>query len=88
MNAKTTCRVKGVIVPSDWTDSGEISMISVCTIDENEYRIELSRKGKELFKKINQQVEIEGRLEQLMDGPSVIHISNYRTMEGENEWWL
>ena len=74
-------KVTGVIVPSAWTDMGEISNISVLTIDEKEYLIDLNEKGKELFNQINEQVEIDGELLQQLDGPSMIYVLDYRKIK-------
>ena len=75
------CKIKGIIVPTGWTESGEISNISVLTTDEKEYYVDLNKSGRELLNKINEQVEIEGRLERLIDGQAIIYISDYKTVE-------
>lgn len=79
------CRITGIIVPSEWTDSGGISNISLLTPDEKEYQVDLNKSGRELMKKINEQVEIEGKLEKLVDGQAKVYISRYRTVNVEND---
>ena len=74
-------KVTGVIVPTAWTDDGEITHIAIFTIDEKEYQIDLAAKGRELMHQINAKVELEGLIHPRIDGRSTIEISNYTLLE-------
>lgn len=74
-------KVTGVIVPTAWTDDGDITRIAIFTIDEKEYQIDLEAKGRELMHQINARVELEGRITPCIDGRWTIAISNYTLLD-------
>lgn len=55
--------LNGLIVPSRWDDSGNITGISLAAFNEEIYHIANNEKGKELVNYIGKKVEIEGALD-------------------------
>jgi methyl coenzyme M reductase subunit D len=63
---------KGIITPAKWKD-GNVTEISIQTIDEKEYIVEQNEIGKEMFPFINYPVEISGFLKtRCSDGREMI----------------
>jgi len=52
-------KFKGIITPAKWQD-GNVTEISIQTIDEKEYIVEQNDIGKEMFPFINYPVEVSG----------------------------
>jgi hypothetical protein len=55
--------LKGIVVPSKWDDSGNITGISLAAFNEEIYHITNNGKGKELINYLGKKVEIEGDLD-------------------------
>ena len=55
--------LKGIVVPSMWDDSGNVTGISLAAFNEEIYFIVNNEKGTELINCIGKKVEIEGALE-------------------------
>ena len=54
-------KVRGIVVPIAWDDSGHITAIGISTWDEDEYVVDFAGKGKELLSHIRDEVEVIGR---------------------------
>ena len=55
-------RIRGIIIPADWDEKGNVVAVAVSTYDEVEYLIENNEKGKELNAFIREEVEVSGIL--------------------------
>lgn len=61
MNAKPKVQnITGLVVPSEWNDSGEPTEIKICTPGEVDYVIIEDKKGKRLYKFLHQFVKVSG----------------------------
>lgn len=54
--------VRGLIIPVDWDQEGNVVGLALSSYDEREYRIEKQDKGIELFKFIREEVEVTGSI--------------------------
>jgi hypothetical protein len=52
--------IKGILVPVDWDDKGNVIKAAILTANEDEYIIEENEKGKKLLGLMQQVVEIKG----------------------------
>jgi len=55
-------KTKGIIIPTDWDEKGNVSAIVISTHNEEEYKIELNKKGRELLALIREPVKVTGIL--------------------------
>ncbi len=58
MNRSTI--LKGIVIPYNWDENGNIVSIAVSTAGELEYPIEMNGMGKSLLRQINHLVRLEG----------------------------
>jgi hypothetical protein len=56
----TSTTIRGILVPVDWDEDGNILAIAVSTPGEQQYIVEKNSKGKELLGMIRQEVEVTG----------------------------
>jgi hypothetical protein len=54
-------KVRGIVVPIAWDDSGHVTAIAISTWDEDEYVVDFAGKGKELLSHIRGEVEVAGK---------------------------
>lgn len=52
--------VRGIVIPVEWDEDGNVLGIVVSTPGENDYLIEQDSKGRELLSHMRQEVEIIG----------------------------
>jgi hypothetical protein len=64
-NRLTTLR--GILVPVDWDDEGNVTAVALSTRDEREYLIDKDAIGKGLQSHVREEVELSGILK---DGPA------------------
>ena len=78
-------KIHGIVTPAKWNEKGAVTGIAIQATNEEEYIVDLCKKGKELFKYINDKIEIEGKVKERVDGKKVITINKYYTEKcGEN----
>lgn len=72
--------VKGVILPADWDNKGNVTAVSISATDEAEYLVENYGKGSELIALINKEIAVQGKT--WGDGRSrVIEVMEYSVVE-------
>ena len=69
--------LKGLVVPSMWDNSGNITGISLAAFNEEIYPIVNNEKGKELINYIGKKVEIEGDMDPVT-GQKKIKVNSFR----------
>ena len=52
--------IKGILIPVDWDDKGNVTKAAILTANEDEYIVEEKEKGKKLLGLMQQVVEIKG----------------------------
>jgi hypothetical protein len=76
---------KGVVVPADWDENGMVIAIAISTHEEDEYLIDhRDKKGKDLLKMIQQEIEVVGLLKKAIKGRSMIKVKSYRVTEEDD----
>ncbi|MBL7174592.1 MAG: hypothetical protein ISS66_02085 [Desulfobacteraceae bacterium] len=58
-NAPVTT-IRGIVIPVEWDDKGNILKLVISTFDEDEYLIELDKRGKQLMSSIRKELEVTG----------------------------
>jgi hypothetical protein len=56
----TSMTVRGIVIPADWDDAGNILSIAISGRGEKQYVVELDSVGKELKRFLRQEVEVVG----------------------------
>jgi hypothetical protein len=75
---------KGIITPAKW-ENGNVTEISIQTIDEKEYIVEQNEIGQEMFPFINYPVEVSGYLTtRSSDGRILITVEKCITVIASN----
>ena len=69
--------IRGIVIPADWDEKGNITAVAVSTYDEVEYFIENHEKAEELKAVIREEVEVHGILREGKNRP-VIKVKEYR----------
>ena len=77
---KSKPTIKGILLPSNWDESGNVKGVSLHTDDEKEYRVELNAMGKKLLEHVHRKVEATGKLRERLDGSLNISVRNYNTI--------
>ena len=54
--------IRGIVIPADWDENGNVVAVAVSTYDEVEYFIENHEKAEELKAVIREEVEVSGIL--------------------------
>ena len=52
--------IKGILIPVDWDDKGNVTKAAILTANEDEYIVEEKEKGKKLLGLMQQAVEVSG----------------------------
>jgi len=52
--------IRGLVIPVDWDEDGNILNLAISTFDEDEYWIEIDKKIKQLMSIIRKEVEVTG----------------------------
>ena len=72
--------VKGVVVPTEWDDYGNVVALAISSNDEKEYIVDKKGKGRELLSLIRKEVEVTGVITE-EDQKKIIRVSKYRLAE-------
>lgn len=70
-------RGRGVIIPVEWDENGNVMAIGISTHGEDEYTIEDEGKEEELKGLIRQEVEVIGEIKK-RDGKRIIKVKEYK----------
>jgi predicted NUDIX family NTP pyrophosphohydrolase len=73
----TIMRGRGVIVPVDWDENGNVVTVALAAHGEDEYVIDSQEKGEELKNLIQQEVEVIGEVRK-KDGKIIIRVREYK----------
>ena len=73
--------IRGLLVPVDWDERGNITETAVSTYFEEEYLIEKNTKGEALLPFLRQKVKVIGLVRMDGRGRKVIRVENYEVVE-------
>ena len=74
-------KIKGIIIPSNWDEEGNIKGVSLHTADEKEYLVEYGGVGMELLTCIHYKVAATGKIRERLDGRLYINVRSYMPLE-------
>ena len=77
-------KIRGVVVPIAWDESGRVMGIAISTWEEDEYVVDLEGKGKELLSHIRDEVEVIGRTRD-EDNSKFIEVTELSLKQGSAE---
>ena len=80
----TEVTIVGHVTPSAWDNDDNMIGISVATDDED-YVVELTRTGEELFDFLDENVKVTGILRTNRDGTQRISVTNYEVLDNMDE---
>ena len=69
-------KIKGIIIPVEWDEKGNVVAVALSTHDEKEYMINRNSKGDELRALIREEVEVLGQVGQKA-GRRMITVQEY-----------
>jgi hypothetical protein len=70
------CEIKGIVVPVEWDEKGDILAVSIFTDNEDRYAVDRHGKGSEFLDLINAEVEVDGYVN-IVSGEKSIKIRSY-----------
>lgn len=77
-------KIRGRIFPARRDHEGNVTRLVIDTVDQDEYFIDLNKKGKELFEFINRNVEVIGIVREDEDGNYIINVREYILMHNNH----
>jgi hypothetical protein len=74
-----TVILKGIVVPVDWDEAGNILSLAIATNTEEELRIRNDTNGKKLFNHLREQVEVLAEISDVA-GEKILHILEFHSL--------
>ena len=74
--------IRGLLVPIDWDEKGNITEIAVSTYFEEEYLIEKNVREEALLPFLRQKVKVIGFVRMDEHGRKVVRVEEYEVIEG------
>jgi hypothetical protein len=75
--------IRGVVIPMDWDEQGNVVRIAISSHDEKEYLVDKEGKGYELLALIRKEVEVGGEIKE-EDRRKVIRVKKYHVKKRDN----
>ena len=69
--------IRGIVIPADWDEKGNVVAVAVSAYDEVEYLIENHEKEKELKAFIREEVEVSGTMREDEGGNLIFKVKEY-----------
>ena len=73
--------IRGLLVPVDWDEEGNITEIAVSTYFEEEYLIEKNARGEEMLPFLRQKVKVIGLVRMNDSGRRVVRVEEFEVIE-------
>ena len=80
-SAKHSIVIRGLLVPVDWDERGNIIETAVSTYFEEEYFIERNARGEALLPFLRQKVKVIGLVRMNDRGRKVVRVEEYEVIE-------
>ncbi len=69
---------KGIVVPAEWDENGNVVAVAVSTYDEDEYLIDIqSKKGKELMGIMRKKIRVTGEIRSVAKDRKIMTVIAY-----------
>ncbi len=69
--------ISGIVIPVEWDDDDDVIGVAIQTSDEEEYRVDGNKKGRELLDLIEQEVEVSGMIREDEYDNFIIKVNEY-----------
>ena len=76
--------IKGILIPVDWDERGNVIKAAILTADEEEYIVEENEKGGKLLSLMQQVVEIKGVVREEV-GNKIITVEKFQQAKRERD---
>jgi hypothetical protein len=76
-------RIRGIILPSEWDDDGEVMSIGVETPEGEDIYVFMDTMGEKLMSFIDHRVEVTGTVEDVY-GDLVLTVTGYTLLSGDD----
>jgi 5S rRNA maturation endonuclease (ribonuclease M5) len=73
--------VRGLVIPVDWDDKGNVTATAISTHLEEEYLVDQDAWGEALLAFLRQRVKVSGSVALKKDGKKVITVKRYEVLE-------
>ncbi|MFH1351678.1 MAG: hypothetical protein ABII26_12205 [Pseudomonadota bacterium] len=73
--------VKGIVIPVEWDEKGNVMALSISTHDEDEYLVTRDAKGEELMGFMREEVEVIGLLK-MEQNRKILTVKKYSPKTG------
>ena len=80
-DASSLTTVRGLVIPVDWDDKGNVTATAISTHMEEEYLVDQNAWGEALMAFLRQKVKVSGSILVKEDGKKVITVKKYEVME-------
>ena len=81
MDLNGTTTIKGLIIPVDWDEKGNVTATAISTHLEEEYLVDQNAWGEALLAFLRQRVKVSGSIVLKEDGKKVITVKKYEVLE-------
>ena len=81
--------IKGLIIPEQWKNDGEIVGVTIQTRQEEIFHVAHNDTGQELLAFVQQEVEAVGKIDERVNGTTLITVKSYRVVDtaGDQPDW-
>jgi hypothetical protein len=76
--------IKGFVSADEWDGRNRVMAVAITTEDED-YRVELTQVGEELFDYLDEDVEVTGTIRQEKNGTQYIRVTHYELLKEEDD---
>lgn len=80
-DAGSLTTVRGLVIPVDWDDKGNVTATAISTHLEEEYLVDQDAWGEALLAFLRQRVKVSGSVAIKKDGKKVITVKKYEVLE-------
>ena len=77
--------IKGLVIPEQWNHDGEIVGVTIHTRHEEIFHVAHNDIGRELLAFVQQEVEAVGRIDERINGTTLITVKSYRVVDTADE---
>jgi hypothetical protein len=81
MDSNRTTTIKGLIIPVDWDEKGNVTGTAISTHLEEEYLVDDNARGEELIAFLRQRAKVSGFIIEKAKGKKVITVKHYEVLE-------
>ena len=80
-NATILTTVRGLVIPVDWDEKGNVTATAISTQMEEEFLVDQNAWGEALLAFLRQRVKVSGSVVLKEDGKKVITVNRYEVLE-------